>query len=164
MMFVDTFCGRVANSPVISDAAHQWNVLQAVLRKASGSIEHCFVVIQGVSAFAVPLLMADLFVLGPTRKSIPTLIPGATLTLGVLRLFFLAAAVTDKCSRVPSLLNSLHFGPGTERERQHIVEYVANSAAGFYVANVRLTSTIALKFLYMWTVVAFGLCTQLLSE
>jgi len=161
MIFVDTFCGRVVDSPVISDASHQWNVLQAVLRKGSSSVEYCFIALQGMGAITLPLLIVDFFRLGEQYAALPALIPGAVLTLGVFRVLFLAAAVTDKCGRIPPLLNSLDFGKGTDRECQYIVQYVANSAAGFHVFDVRITTGMALKYLYMWMVVTCGLWTQL---
>ena len=75
---------------------------------------------------------------------------------------FCAAAVSDKCARVPSLINSLSFGDGAELERKHVVEYIFHSAAGFYVFNVQLTTSTAMKLVYLTGVVVFAIATKVL--
>lgn len=162
-VMVDLFCCRVVDRPDISDVVNDWNILQALLRKASITIELCFVALQAGAAFALPLLIADFWTLGSQAQAVPALIPGGILSLGVLRMFFLAASITDKCLRIPSLINSLSFGPGTARVKQHTVEYIVNSAAGFYVCDIRFTTATAFHFVYGWSVVAFAIGTKVLS-
>lgn len=165
-VMVDFFCCWVVDHPDIAEAIHDWNVLQALLRKASITIELSFVALQIGAAFAVPMFILDFAAMGShsAASAVPTMLPGVLLATGILRTFFLAASITDKCVRIPSLINSLSFGDGTDRVKQHMVEYILNSAAGFYVCDVRLTVAIAVRFLYMWFVVAFGLGTKVLSQ
>jgi len=162
-VMVDTFGCRVADNPDLAEAMHQWNVLQAVVRKACGTIERCFVVLMLTAVIMVPALIADFFVLNSDRSAIPTLIPGMVITIGIFRMLFMAAAVTDKCTRVPALVNALSFGDGTYRMKQHLVEYIVNSAAGFYVCDVRMTTEMTLKFMYTWSIVVFGISTTVFS-
>lgn len=160
-VMVDLFCWRVVDWPDTSQAVHEWNVLQAVLRKASITVELCFLALQAGAAFALPLLVLDFLLLGLPVQALPSLLPGLLLACGALRLFFLAASITDKCARIPSLINSLSFGHGTDTVKWDTIEYMVHSAAGFYVLNTRLTTAMAVKFMYTWGVVAFALCTKI---
>lgn len=162
-VMVDLFCCRVVDCPDIAEVVHDWNVLQAVLRKASITIERCFVALQVGAALSVLTLVLDLLALDSRWDALPTLVPGLLTIFGILQHFFQAALVTDKCVRIPSLINSLSFGPGTDRVKQHTVEYIMNSAAGFYVCDVRLTTATALKVMYMWSVIAFTMGTKVLA-
>lgn len=78
-------------------------------------------------------------------------------------MLLLASMISDKCGRIPSLVNAISFGEGTERERQHIVEYITNSAAGFYVFGMRLVTSAVAKFVYVWCLVVMGLFTRMSS-
>ena len=47
---------------------------------------------------------------------------------------FRAAAVTEKCSRAPALVNSLVVEEDVmDDARQYLVQYIEHSAAGFYI-------------------------------
>ena len=63
------------------------------------------------------------------------LVPSLIMALCILRMFMHAALITDKCSRVPSVINSLSFGQGSEHDRQSIVNYIVSSRAGFYICE-----------------------------
>mmetsp|Transcript_7235 Transcript_7235/g.21881 ORF Transcript_7235/g.21881 Transcript_7235/m.21881 type:complete len:284 (-) Transcript_7235:164-1015(-) len=86
------------------------------------------------------------------------------LTVGISRMLFMAAAISDKCSRVPSLVNTLSFGKGTEGVQQHIVEHIVHSGVGFYICDVRVTTELVVKFMFKWTVLAFGISTALFAN
>lgn len=74
---------------------------------------------------------------------------------------FRAAAITEKCNRVPALINSwTRMEQLIDHEKQYIVQYIMHSAAGFYVKGVRLNATWALKLLYLFGVLLFSLLTQ----
>lgn len=103
-------------------------------------------------------------ILGSYSATFRFQLPYVLVVCGVLRVFAAAAAVTDKCMRVPALINSLSFGPGTERERHHLVEYISHSAAGFYICDVRLTLGMVAKFLYVWSVICFGFVGRELTD
>lgn len=153
---VDVFCYQSVSNPNILEATQSWNILQALLRKASTAMELGLLALLAMAAFAVPAFIVDQANLGTFSNTFNRQIPNVLIICGVLRVFVVAAAVTDKCMRVPSLVNSLSFGAGTDRDRQHLVEYIAHSAAGFYICDVRLTLGMLTKFIYVWAVILFG--------
>merc|ERR1712107_790978 len=89
------------------------------------------------------------------------LVPTSLTILILVRALFSAAAVTDKCLAVPSLINSLTSGERIDEERQYVVQYIVNSAAGFYVFGVRMTTAIAMKTIYFCGGVALAVATRL---
>eukprot|EP00928_Gymnodinium_smaydae_P099866 TRINITY_DN9652_c0_g3_i1.p1 TRINITY_DN9652_c0_g3~~TRINITY_DN9652_c0_g3_i1.p1 ORF type:complete len:672 (-),score=63.44 TRINITY_DN9652_c0_g3_i1:153-2168(-) len=163
LMFVDAFCCMVSEEPEIDRISHDWNVLQAVLRKGASSVEGCFVWVQGTLALAVPLAIADMFVYGVCSEVVVMMVPRFALLLQALRTLFAAASLTSKCDSVPSVVNALYFGSHTDSLRQYIVTYISNSAAGFHVCHVRITMGMAIKCVYIWGVAAFALLTQFFS-
>mmetsp|Transcript_18462 Transcript_18462/g.50696 ORF Transcript_18462/g.50696 Transcript_18462/m.50696 type:complete len:245 (-) Transcript_18462:235-969(-) len=164
LLMIDTYCWDIAGNRDLSEAVRSWNVLQAILRKASGTIEHCFFTLQ-TTAFAVVLLgVTDMIrSLSVDHKYIPTLVPSVVVVLGIVRIFR-ASAVTSRCTHVPSLINSLSFGDEIDRERQYVVEYIINSSAGFHVYEVRLTSSLALKVAYVSAAAAFTFATSTMPK
>ena len=83
--------------------------------------------------------------------------------IGIVRLFFTAAEVTERCTRVPSLVNACIFGPGTDADRHYLVQYIVNSSAGFYMFQVRITSQMTVKFAHFFAVATFAVLTQILQ-
>lgn len=162
-LVVDLFCCDVLDTFQLIEVPHAWNVTQAVLRKASTSIELCLVTLCVTLAFAIPLLLVDVQAFGGKMRTVLILLPGFIITCGVFYVLLLAALVSEKCARVPALINALSFGPGTDRTRQHTVDYIMSSAAGFYVFGMRLTTAMVLKFMYTWSIIAIGLVTRLVS-
>jgi len=163
-VIIDRFCCELANLPDLSQAMKTWNILQAVMLKTSSSVEGSFVAMLLAVAFAVPLSLADFLMLGAHLGALPPIVPGVLIILLFVRAFMVAASITDKCARVPALVNSLCFGLGKEHRRHLLVSYIGSSAAGFYVCEIRLTTAMALKFMYMWSIVACGLATNLLAS
>lgn len=157
---VDVFCYTSVQDPNVSRAADSWNVLQALLRKASTMLEFVLIVFLAMAASSVPALILDHIALGSFSKTLRLQSSHTLVICGVLYVFMVAAAVTDKCKRVPSLLNSLCFGVGRERQRLHLVEYIVYSAAGFYIWGVRLTLEMVTKFIYVWFVILFAFVGQ----
>lgn len=163
-MMIDSFCCDVVGQMSPKEVAHVWNLTQAVLRKASISVEKCLLVLGLVLAIMVPLLLVDAGILGTPSAPPPSLLPSLFVTCGILYMLFFASTITEQCSRVPSLINAISFGEGTELERQHTVDYITNSAAGFYLFGMRLTTAVVVKFIYFWVIVVMGVITKLGSS
>lgn len=162
---VDTFCCSIALDQRLEGVVARWNMLQAVLRKTSSTVEHCFFALQTTVFFVLLLAVADGLHPGQDGSKLLDLLPCAAVLLGIARTYFCAAAVTDKCAHVPSLVNSLDFSEESmDKERQYVVDYVVNSAAGFYVFEVRLNSALALKFAHVCGVVVFALAAKLTGK
>lgn len=162
-IMIDTFCCDLVGNMELADIAHVWNMTQAVLRQASNSTESGFLALCLILAFTVPMLVVDIGLLGDIseRVPVPTLLPGLLVTCGVFYVLLLASTISEKCSRVPALINAISFGDGTERARQHTVDYISSSAAGFYIFGVRLTTSMVVKLMYVWCIVAVGLLTRM---
>ena len=162
---VDAFCAGLINSGDLNRGIHRWNVAQAILRKASGSIQLCLLVLQGTVLFTFLLGSVDFYLSTQQEISYASLLlPHALLTFGISRVFFRAAAVTEKCTRVPSLINAFNFGNAFDERRQYLVQYVEQSAAGFYVSDIRLTPAMTLKFAWICVLGLFTLATKIVSD
>jgi len=160
-IMIDAFCCDVVGHQVPQEVSRVWNLTQAVLRKASISVEKSLLVLCVVLAFIVPLLLVDVGILGTRSAPIPRLLPGLMVTIGVLYVLMLAGTISEQCARVPALINAISFGEGMERARQDTVDYITSSAAGFYVFGMRLTTGVIVKFMYFWCIVVVGLLTRM---
>ena len=142
-------------------------MLHTVLRKASIAIELGCMSLQVLAGLSVPLLVMDLVVYINTGSGLLALLSNAMITLCVLRMFALAGAITDERARVPAFITSMpcgHHARGGERQKRRLIEHINNSAAGIYIFNVRLTTAITLKLVYVWIVVSIGISSHLLFE
>jgi len=155
---VDVFCSGVSDHARIIEAVHEWNVLQAVLRSGSGAVELCIFVLQ-TTALSVLLLGALDFVQGPPHEQ-PTLVPAAMVLAYTAQVFVRATAVTDKCARVPPLVNSLASENLMDLERQYVVQYVLHSDAGFHMFHIKVTFAMVLKVMYVSVAVVFTVVTK----
>lgn len=66
----------------------------------------------------MPLSLADAMSMGAGWFAVNSLLPVALIVLLFARVFVAAASISDKCAHVPSLVNSLNFGPESEQRRQ----------------------------------------------
>lgn len=168
-MAVDKYCHRFYMQKRLGVGICEWNVLQAMLRRSATTIDSCFLA-QSTSVLATVLLTGveviqslsdDAEAPGGQCFSLwcGWVIPPIMLMIYTT---FRAAAVTEKCCRVPALVNSWPFKDDRwiDYGRQYAVEYITNSAAGFYVKGVRLSAFMAFKLTYLFGVVMFTLITQ----
>jgi len=163
IVMVDAFCCDIVGSTQLEEIAHFWNLTQAVLRKASTDVEKCLLILCLILAISVPLLTVDVAILGASGEDMPSLLPEAIVTCCILYALLLASMVSEKCTRVPALVNAISFGEGSDRARQHTVDYIASSAAGFYVFDTRLTSAMVVKTIYVLCIVVVGVLTRIAS-
>mmetsp|Transcript_43879 Transcript_43879/g.113331 ORF Transcript_43879/g.113331 Transcript_43879/m.113331 type:complete len:985 (+) Transcript_43879:49-3003(+) len=178
-LIIDSFCLRVYASSDLDWSIKEWNVIQAMLRRAAHTIDTCFLSLN--TALFGTLMLTGLEVVQQrsearvdglaspaggseicTKLWVGAEIPAIALALYAV---FRAAAVTEKCSRVPAMINSWTFedeGSGSmmDLSRQYVVQYIIHSAAGFYVMGVRLTAFQALKLSYFVVLVLVTLGTQ----
>jgi len=161
---VDMFCYRLVIDPSMDEAMQDWNVLQALLRRAAGSVELALIILLAMMAWLVAAFSLDYVGLGSSLSTFRLQLPWILMLCGVLRVFITAAGVTDKCARVPSLINSLSFGNGYDREQQQLVQFIVSSSAGFYISNVRVCMGMLFRFVYLWSVVLFAILGKSLSN
>jgi len=162
---IDIFCVAVHDWALeeLEWTVRTWNVLQAMLRKSSGTIQSCLFVLQVVAVSTFFFLAVDLARNWPEENYSPwrtifAVLPGLLVIFEIGRVLHCAAAVTDKCTQLPSLINSM--GETLDAKRQAVVQYVAVSAAGFHVYEVRVDSGLLVKCLYLCCVAAFAIATQ----
>jgi len=160
---VDVFCCEVVGKIRLREIGHLWNMTQATMRQASTVVEMCVLTLIFVLSFAVPCLLVDGGLMGDNTLTADNLIAGLLVTCGILYMLLLAAMISEKSTRVPALVNAISFGSGTEWERQLTVDYIASSAAGFYVCGMRLTSGLIAKVMYAWCIIAVSLITRLVT-
>lgn len=174
-VMVDELCYGASTHSDLRLTIREWNVLQALLRKSSDSIQHCFFLLQLVVPMVFLLAVTDAMVGGQgipgfsdeTEAMSVAQVPAVLMTVSVLRILFCAASITDKCTHVPAIINSLSFGGSSEEidvERQYVVTYIQNSLAGFYVFEVRLTTKMAVTYSYLIGASSFAMATQILSN
>lgn len=170
---VDKFCFRFFQDKDITSGIGEWNILQAILRRAADKLDSCFLA-AGTSVLLQVLLTGMELMQGDTGALNQADVPAHCQLLWcgwimppvlmLLMVFFRAAAVTEKCSRVPALVNSWTFaeddGNQIDHGRQYVVQYIMHSGAGFYVKGVRLSAFMAIKMSYLIGVVTFTIVTQ----
>eukprot|EP00928_Gymnodinium_smaydae_P059738 TRINITY_DN4314_c0_g6_i1.p1 TRINITY_DN4314_c0_g6~~TRINITY_DN4314_c0_g6_i1.p1 ORF type:complete len:853 (-),score=109.22 TRINITY_DN4314_c0_g6_i1:105-2663(-) len=172
-LMLDSFCRGMFTCLEFRQCASDWNFVQAMLRNAAHTVESSFICTQ--TAALVALLMSAVGIWDATNnvecqgrinlgKKFLQYMPVLILALASLHLFFKAAAVTEKCTRVPSLLNSIQVSDPIDSDRQYVVHYIQNSAAGFYVKDVRLTAVMAMKTTYIFGAVGFTLMANVITK
>jgi len=153
---IDLFGVSVVGKSIDVSAAHEWNVLLAVLRTASSSIEWCILTLQAAAGLTTLLALIDV---AQNGTDILLVLPEFLFVVNAARVLFRAASVTDKCVRLPMLINSLSCAQ-VDPNRQYVIEFINNSAAGFYVFECRLSTAVALKSMYVFCGVVFAFATR----
>jgi len=158
-IMIDVFCCDVVRQQSPQRAAHVWNMTQAILRKVSAVVQPYFLVLGIILVSTVPLLLIGVI----RNHGTPSvaMVPALCMTCGILYMLLLAATISEQCARVPSLVNAMSFGDGTEEARQLTVNFISSSGAGFYISTMRLTTATVLKFMYIWCIVVVGWLTRL---
>jgi hypothetical protein len=174
---VDDYCIRIFSDDDVGDAIVRWNVIQAFLRRCASMLEPCLLAV--TTSEVVAVVLTGLHAMdgkGPLDRGSgcavlwgsSVLLPVATTLYSLLRV----ASVTEKCSRVPSLVNSLMLEPapestswyGLDEECRHLVDYISNSAAGFYVMGMRITAFMALKLIYLFGLAVLTVANHVIRD
>lgn len=174
-MMVDRYCIKLFPGPTSCQRVLDWNLIQALLRQIAGAFDFCFMMTQ-IGACAAILLaamqllfMERLDIDGERGKTflIPLLLPTVLLAFGAFVVFFKAASVSEKCSRVAPLVNSMTFDDqkdALDSKRMNTVHFISSSGAGFYIQEVRITASMAMKLMSMTGLCAFALVTKLTAD
>lgn len=157
---IDAFCYQVIEQPGFAQALHTWSLLQALCRTSCSSIQFAFLALQATATALVLVSIVQVVETDITRflSSLPALV----VAMAVFRTSIWAAAVTDKCLRVPMLVNSVSVGIDLDPDRLYVVQYIEHSQAGFYLFELRLTSETVLKTAYVACAGCFFLAARLL--
>lgn len=179
-LMVDRYCIKLFPYPTSSNDVLDWNLIQAMLRQIAGAFDFCFMITQTGAYASVLLVGVQILFLervdeermdrdGKCDESslIPFLLPPVLLALGAFVVFFKAAFVSEKCSRVAPLVNSLTFDDqddALDSKRMNTVHFISSSGAGFYIQEVRITASMAMKLMYVTGLGAFALVTKLVTD
>lgn len=165
LLAIGAFCLQCTEHEADFDVLKtDWNILQALLRQASLKTSPSFVWL--VMSAGIMFISSAAFLLFERPKPshyLPAVVPIILLILWLYRMMWIAGGVTSTCLRMPAFINSLGK-PGDKGEKQSLVEYVKNSAAGFYVQETILTAEVILKLLYLSIVVMFTIVTKVSTE
>lgn len=151
---------------------YEWNLLQAMLRRAAGAVEPCFLAV-GSSVLALMILTLreilnsnalSTLLQSPSSALCTSLWAGWVLPLAGLVFYavFIGAVVTEKCLRAPAMVNAWTADEHEyiDHKRQYFVQYISQSSAGWYVIGVRVSALWASKVSYLFAAVVFTLVSQ----
>jgi len=158
---IDNYTYHFMLAPDYVKGAHEWNVLQATLRSASNAMECCF--LTSVSTCMLMIFICASEAVINTTGGVPMLIPTMILVPIMAHVLFSAACVTGRCKRVPPFINSLYFGTDMN-QRQFLVRYIADSAAGFYISEVPVNAEGAGKLVYLGTMAVMTIVAKLVAS
>ena len=164
---VENYCATILQDEedTYELGVQRWNVVQAILRKIAASIHRKLCILQ-ITVFLLSMSFAITFYQRTQGEPVQAyrILPAAIVVLGILRIFFKAAEVTSECIRVPSLINAVVLRTHIDEHRQYLVQYILQSAAGFYMFNVRVTSQMTMKIVYVLAVVICTILQQTLGS
>lgn len=169
---VDDYCVSVFQQMDVTRSIHDWNVLEALIRRAAATTDWSFLAV-GTSVVGSLLLTGIVLLqaqdthwvdVGHLSPHCTALWCGWFLPPLIMLLYTICcmAAVTERCLRVPALVNSWpnQEGKAIDHDRQFLVHHIILSSAGFYVKGVRLSASVAIKFAYLSSGVLFTLFTR----
>ncbi|CAK0892886.1 unnamed protein product [Prorocentrum cordatum] len=138
----------------------RWGVVQAFLRNAATTMELSFVAI--LTSVLLCLLLVGADTIFTTRREEFTmkhrvrndLLPVLPKLVLTFYSCYRAAQVTERCKKAPALVNMVISGPrALDWERaeklQNVVQYIAQSDAGFYIFSKRLDMSVVWKWIYI---------------
>lgn len=164
---VDGCCARFAAEDYnveLPEAAMEWNLLQSLVRRACKSIEVCFLILQATIFAACVAMTAELWISKrPLLYTLDRLVPTIAQCVAMTRVLFAAADVTNKCSRVPSLVAASRRGSQINAALNYFVNYVATCEAGFHICEIRLTSYMVMKFTSVLCATGFTAFSRLIE-
>jgi len=162
-LMVDTFCVDFAARADLTHGEAQWNTMQAVMHRAAQTIDLCFLSVQVSVLSATILVGMDVMLGSGDHESAFRSLPSGFLMMSITHFGqYRAAMVTQKCWQAPALMTSLAGeGVATSAERQHLIQCLLQSNAGFYVRGVRLTVFMVLKVAYLFVIVTLGFAMRL---
>lgn len=164
-MIVDAYCFRCMQSGhSYVQLLHPWNTLQALLRRTTGTFAICIMAqIATISAGLVVAVLSPMQTETRDMRTLWALAIVAPLSISFGMVFTKAAEVTEKCRRVPSLVNSMILTQGTET-RFYLTYHISQSNAGFFVGEVAINGTLVLKAGHVACLALFAVVSTLFGQ
>ncbi|CAE7250375.1 unnamed protein product, partial [Symbiodinium sp. CCMP2592] len=145
---LDCWCYDISQHADFSFGVQSWNRMQALLKCVGRHLASSFVSMQAIAflGFVYTLGSIVAMVLMQSDTVVTHLIFDGLSSLPLLLLFMVCmavsangAALTEKCRIIPSLVNQMPSEEPVEHDRQYLVQFISDSAAGFIVKDVPLT-------------------------
>eukprot|EP00439_Symbiodinium_sp_Y106_P030117 s657_g3.t1 len=163
---LDCWVGDIVNTADFIPGVRSWNSIQALLKSASRELATSFVSLQVCGSLGLMIwLTGSLTFLWrsqpaalPLAVEVASSLPLTFLFLVATRLCAHGAALTEKCRNMPALVNQIPGPSGSiDVNRQYLVRFITDSAAGFIVKGVTLTQSIFLRQVYFLGTLFSGL-------
>jgi len=150
---LDSWCCSILHDPHFEHGVDSWNCMQAIMKCIGRELSSSFLAVQVFGALGmVYCLISSLAVAFETRFAPePFLIDGWSL-IPMLAFFALnvkvcshGAALTEKCRNIPAFVNQIPTDARINPDRQYLVRFVLDSAAGFNVKHFTITQDFFVK-------------------
>ena len=160
---LDCWCSDLIESQDFTSGIESWNSIQALLKCVGREITPCFTasILLGYVGFFASLAGSFSLLLDDDMEAWKVALYESAL-LPLLYLFFLSASLfakgaslSEKCRQVPAFVNQLH-GNGADTDRQYLVRYISDSAAGFIIHGATLSQSVFLRQMHFLTAIVSG--------
>lgn len=170
---LDCWCADMVETQDFITGIQSWNSLQALLKCIGREMTPCFTALfflGYVGFFAAlagsfALLLDDGLDVWETSLYECSLLPLLYLFYLSARLFAKGASLSERCRQIPAFVNQLDMlSEGADTDRQYLVQYISDSAAGFIVNGVTLSQAAFLKQMHSLVAVLSGISGVLLRR
>lgn len=170
---LDCWCADIVENQDFISGIQSWNSLQALLKCVGREITPCFISLNllGYVGFFVAitgsftLLLDDGLEVWMVLLYESSLLPLLYLFYLSARLFAQGASLSERCRQIPAFVNQLSMlSDGADTDRQYLVRYISDSAAGFIVHGVTLSQSALLRQMHFLAAVCSGISGVLLRR
>lgn len=170
---LDCWCADIVENQDFISGIQSWNSLQALLKCVGREITPCFISLNllGYVGFFVAitgsftLLLDDGLEVWMVLLYESSLLPLLYLFYLAARLFAQGASLSERCRQIPAFVNQLSMlSDGADTDRQYLVRYISDSAAGFIVHGVTLSQSALLRQTHFLSAVCSGISGVLLRR
>ena len=157
---LDCWCADMIESEEFISGIKSWNSMQALLKCIGREITPCFTALNllGYVGFFASLAGSFSLLLDDGMEAWKVALYEFSL-LPLVYLFFLSASqfakgawLSEKCRQIPAFVNQLH-GNGADTDRQYLVRYISDSAAGFVIHGATLSQGVFLRQMHFLTAI-----------
>lgn len=155
-IMIDNFCFQATAKQDTVAAMHDWNVLQAAMRRFSSTTSAVFFVLMVTCACMTPALLRDVYDI-QSWAGVARILPGALVTVLLVRALASAASLSDKAACVPSLINASW---DSDRRRERLIQFLIHSSAGFNLWDTRVALVHIVRGTYLSGILAASLASN----
>lgn len=166
---LDCWCCQIVNHLNFPLGVESWNAMQALLKCVGRELAVSFVAVQFMASIGfmyflvsgVTMAFRTDYELAPFLVECLSSLPLPFLLLVSMRVTAHGADLTEKCRNMPAFVNQIPTNILIDLDRQYLVNFIADSSAGFTVRDVKLTREVFLKQVYVFVAMVSGLISVL---